>query len=148
MCLFVTLLVISSRSPWPCSSTLRRRSDVPKIKSLAMAMLAAFIGACVDNFFLRGPIITCSDPPRSRARLRRQGDPRFDVKLTRRDIAIAVALCVFILGALVQTKRKGVVILSPQPRTITSGVLKITRARSEEGLQARARRHRRRSSGS
>jgi len=113
MCLFVTLLVISIKIPVAVlQHDFAEDPEVAKVKSLAMAMLTAFAGACLGIFFLSWTDhyvlwihLGLSGALYSVARAK---DPNFDVKLTRRDVAIAVAICVMMLIALfLQTKRKG-----------------------------------------
>src|SRR5262249_45159211 len=98
MCLFVSLIYILVKVPVTVMQhEFPEDYEVATMKSLAMAMLACFAGMCIGIFFL-----TWTDHyvvwihfglAGALYSVAKAKDPRFEVKLTRRDVGIVVAIC-------------------------------------------------------
>lgn len=113
MCMFITLMMTAIKIPVAVLRHPAYDAEGAKAKSLAMALLATFGGTTVGIFLLSWTYhyvlwihfgLTGALYSTVKAR-----DPSFDVRITRRDVALALALgMVMIVGLTIHTKRKGV----------------------------------------
>jgi O-antigen ligase len=112
MWLFIILMLLAIKIPIAALQHPAHDAEGQQAKSLAMAMLATFGGTAVGIFMLSWTYhyvlwihFGLSGALYATIKAR---DPSFEVRLTRRDMAIAFGLCVaIIVGLAVQAKRKG-----------------------------------------
>jgi hypothetical protein len=112
MWMFMTLLLTSIRIPIAVLRHPLFDHEVQKVKSLAMAMLATFGGAMIGIFFLSWTyhyvLWIHFGLSGSLYSVIKAKDPNFEVPITRRDVGMALGLCVLlIVAATIYTKRQG-----------------------------------------
>lgn len=112
MCMFIVLMMTAIKIPVAVLRHPSYSAEVGKAKSLAMALLATFGGTTIGIFLLSWTYhyvlwIHFGLTGALYSTVKAQ-DPSFDVRITRRDVALALALgLVMIVGLTIHTKRKG-----------------------------------------